>query len=98
MTRTCKREKAFKRHEKKFLEGSLTQVSLRQLPFDKQNTYVRRELEKKFGTSNLGKMNCSHCCEAALFDNGAITDEELYTLSMSLKIEKKKKDMRHFNV
>ncbi len=43
-------------------------------------------------------MNCSHCCEDALFDNGAITDEELADLSLSLKIKRKKKDMRHYNV
>ena len=80
-----RRERAFMRHEKSFMNGTLSQMNLQQIPFDKQNLYLDRELKKKFKTEALGKMDCRSCCESALYDNGAVTDDELSKLSDTYK-------------
>jgi len=62
----------------KFEAGTLTESEIHSLGWERQQEYLSRELQKKYGRP-VG-FSCSYCAVTALFKNpgeGYVTDEEI---------------------
>ncbi len=72
-----KKDKKFKKVEKKFNAGTLSEEDLGRIPVDKQMEYLRREIAKKYGTKEID-FGCPSCGYTVLYtDKGYITDDDL---------------------
>lgn len=76
--KVTKREKKFKgKIKQRWENGTLSKEQLSNIPFDKADEYLTRELKNKYKLQKVS-FSCRHCALIALYqDNGYITDEEL---------------------
>jgi hypothetical protein len=68
----------------KYENGSLSKLELNKLKHDKINEYLQKELSKKY--NNDVKFHCVTCATTLLFDDGAITDDELLNTTNANKL------------
>lgn len=79
-----KKEKYYLREINRYQNGELRKDELNKLNFDKQNIYLKKELSKRFNKNVIFK--CHHCAVNLLYNNGAVSDDELLLLPNVKKI------------
>lgn len=82
MRGAVKKERYYIQNQTAFDEGKLSKQMLSRIPSDLQYAYVKKEIREKYKKD--AKIECFDCGVAFLFDEGEITDEELYELRDSI--------------
>jgi hypothetical protein len=87
MIGAVKKERYYIQNQQAFDEGKLTIQMLKRIPSDLQYAYVKKEIRGKYKKD--AKVECFHCGVAFLFDEGVLTDEELYELRPKENVNRK---------
>lgn len=73
----------FKKNMYKFNSGTLKRIQLPKLSNKKQIEYLQKELNKKYKAEL--RWTCHHCATSLLFDDAAVSDDELIDTCSSAK-------------